>query len=155
MLRLAIGIALVCACSGGAERPNERGPVSTTPKSEPNALGEDAAPATASDNETPMSEIEARALLSERFRNAGFRVVHDVLVTKDGYQITADGYDPDRGVGFEYIAESERGTDVSAEERSALGGRGQPILILDAAGQQRVSKAVDSFLGALPDAGPR
>jgi hypothetical protein len=98
--------------------------------------------------------VEARALLSARFRSAGLRVLHDVRVSEPGFDITLDGYDPERGVGFEYIAPAEQGTDIDADERRALSTSKRAILILDAAGEQRVSGAADAFLASLPDAGP-
>lgn len=144
-------IALLVSCSSGAERPTDRGP---TPKSVATA-GDAAAPGPIADSGRALTEVEARALLARRFRDAGFRVLHDVRVREGSSELTVDGYDPDRDVGFEYIAPSERGTDLLAAERSALSAGKRALLILDAASEQRVSAAADAFLASLADAGPR
>jgi hypothetical protein len=95
-----------------------------------------------------LSEAAARALLSERFRAAGFRVRYDVLVTRDGaFALTVDGYDPAHRVGFEYVATAERDTDLDAAERAALAReREQRILIVDAADSADLEAEAARFL---------
>lgn len=99
----------------------------------------------------PISEVVARALLAERFRAAGFRIRYDVPVTRDGqFQITVDGYDPASRVGYEYVATSERDTDLSSDERAALNADPEyRILIVDAASAEIVEDRADRFLRAL------
>jgi len=102
--------------------------------------------------------VEARLLLSRLFRDAGFRVVHDVRVNFDGAAVTADGWDPERGVGFEYIATEEQGTDVTEIERAAVrASDSHRLLILDSMGaepiEQRARAFLESELVRLADAG--
>jgi len=143
-------IAVTIACTGGTERSTERRP--STPVAPTAEVARDASVARVADHGPPLSETEARAMLSERFRRAGLRVRQDVRVRGESYDVTLDGYDPDRDIGFEYIAVSERGTDLDDAERAALASK--RILILDASSEQTVSAAADAFLASLADAGP-
>lgn len=106
--------------------------------------------ADAPDDGTRLSEAAARALLSERFRAAGFRVRYDVPVARDGaFALTVDGYDPAHRVGFEYVATAERDTDLDAAERAALAReREQRILVIDAADAASLEAEAARFLGA-------
>ena len=63
---------------------------------------------TAHPTETPLSEIEARTLLAALFREAGYRILHDVVVASEGGSLTLDGFDSIRRVGFEYIDRNEQ-----------------------------------------------
>jgi hypothetical protein len=106
--------------------------------------------ANAASDGSRLSEAAARALLSERFRAAGFRVRYDVPVARDGaFALTVDGYDPAHRVGFEYVATAERDTDLDAAERAALAReRQQRILIVDAADSAGLEAEAARFLDA-------
>jgi hypothetical protein len=67
-----------------------------------------------------VSEVEARFLLNRMFREAGLRIVNDHHFRKPNIEVTLDGYDPERGVGYEYVAAQEQGTDLSSDELVVL-----------------------------------
>lgn len=117
------------------------------------ASARSATPARAQPSAPPASETVARALLFNRFREAGFRIRYDVPVREPGrFEFTADGYDPAARVGYEYIAQGERDTDLRAAEMSALGRTGEyRILVLEAAAPEALSAPVERFLARLPD----
>lgn len=96
----------------------------------------------------PVSEAEARVILGEYFRNAGYRVRYDVHVAREGqFELTVDGYDPEARVGFEYIAPAERNTDVTADERTRLArDTTHRILILDAMARPVLEQRAGAFL---------
>ncbi|GAB4510745.1 MAG: hypothetical protein Tsb0020_28260 [Haliangiales bacterium] len=150
---------LLGGCGGDPERPprrHQRPPAAAPP--EPTAAGVE--PASERRAASPaLSEAAARAVLSERFRAAGYRVRYDVPLSRPGeFAFTADGYDPDRRVGFEYVATSERDTELSRAERAALAaddsdsdGDGVSVLIIDAApglDSAALAAAADAFLAA-------
>ena len=93
-----------------------------------------------------LGESEARAVLSAMFRTNGFRVVYDVRVTTANVEVTLDGFDPARKVGFEYIDTSERGVDLSAEEKDALGRTDNRILIVTATDRANLERQARAFL---------
>jgi hypothetical protein len=97
--------------------------------------------------------VEARSLLNRLFRNAGLRIVNDRSFAKGSVQLTLDGYDPERGIGYEYIAKVERGTDLSRVEQAAL-HKDQQILVLSAAPLDEVEMRALDFLSGLPTANP-
>lgn len=104
----------------------------------------------------PLDEVTARLLLAERFRAAGLRVRYDVRLTGAGYDLTVDGFDPERRIGFEYIAPSELHTDLDrAEPDHVAADDTMQILIIGPADEPTVMAAVDAFLThvAPPDAG--
>ena len=81
-LIVAFATFAVLSCSSGRERPG--GPTHTVTTEPMAAIGQPVSDDTsplATDDATPISEAVARALLSERFRAAGFRIVHDVRIT--------------------------------------------------------------------------
>src|SRR5690606_24942171 len=125
---IGVGCAMV-ACTGGRDTRSVVSPAPADEAAHQAPAGDALAPARA-----PMTEAAARSLLAERFRAAGFRVRYDVLVDRAGlYAVTLDGYDPEAEVGFEYIAEEERDTDIIAGERAALARDGaRRVLVLDA-----------------------
>ncbi len=150
---------LLGGCGGDHERPPRIhppppapiAPARTNTDVEPDSERREASPA--------LSEAAARAVLSERFRAAGYRVRYDVPLARPGeFAFTADGYDPDRRVGFEYVAASERDTELSRTERAALaaddsegGGDGVSVLVVDAApglDSAALAAAADAFLAA-------
>lgn len=142
MCVLATATAL-SACSGAAPRPDpapERAPpADVTPRAA--APGRDAGP--------PLTEAEARAILFDAFRRAGYRIRHDVRVREDGLDVTLDGLDPERGVGYEYIAVEERGTDISDQERRLLREHYPRVLILDAAPEPELEERIRAFLAGI------
>ncbi len=143
-----VALALAPACAGG---PDGR-PAPAAVEHEPgHAPAKALAPgAHATSDGSRLSEAAARALLSERFRAAGFRVRYDVPVARDGaFALTVDGYDPAHRVGFEYVATAERDTDLDAAERAALAReREQRILIVDAADSAGLEAEATRFLDA-------
>ena len=100
------------------------------------------------------SEVEAREVLRRHFREAGLRVISDVRLHGDGYDITVDGYDPDRKIGFEYVASDEVNTDVAAGEREALAASDNRVLLVDATSAAALTMLARAFLGRIDaDAG--
>jgi hypothetical protein len=99
-----------------------------------------------------ISEAHARRLVTDRLRRAGLRVLFDVEVELGGRKLTLDGYDPNRRIGFEYTATSER---VSNGAPPTTGGEVR-ILWLEPGDETEVRRKTDAFvaeyLGA--DAGP-
>ena len=156
-------VALCLACAG--TRDGHHVPVAAEHGARPDggtrAVRPRAGAGPATDGDGPaLTEAAARALLAERFRAAGLRVRYDVQVARDGaFALTVDGYDPARGVGFEYVAEAEAGADLDPDERTALArDPTQRILIIDAAGAagtaDEIRALADRFLQALETPGP-
>jgi|GEM_PF-3106686 len=99
-----------------------------------------------------LEESQARALLAARFRGAGLRVRYDVALEGPGFSFTADGYDPDRAVGYEYVAFAEADTDITADEATALAASPEPrVLVVWATNSAAVDAAARAFLADLPD----
>lgn len=96
----------------------------------------------------PASEAVARTLLAETFRRAGFRIRYDVILRQpERFEFTVDGYDPALRVGYEYIAVSERDTDLTRAERVALAADDNyRILIVDASAEDVIAQQVAGFL---------
>jgi hypothetical protein len=107
-------------------------------------------PPSPADAAAPMSEAGARILLSRAFRAAGYRILNDVPVRGAGYQVTLDGFDPKRKVGFEYVDPRERGADLDTAERAALARSELKVLIVDAAHGPAVEAMAKAFLRAHP-----
>src|SRR5690606_11448149 len=105
----------------------------------------------------PASEVEARGVLAARFRGAGLRILADVRVElPGGGEVTLDGFDPDRRIGFEYVAAGEADTDLSASERESLeAGIAGRVLVVDAAPAAVVDERAAAFVAtwAAADAG--
>jgi len=98
----------------------------------------------------PMSESSARSALAARFRAAGFRILYDVSVSVPGAELTVDGYDPAKKVGFEYVAREEINTDLTSSERGALAGHSQHrLLIVDAMAAEKLDSLAIAFLQKL------
>jgi len=142
----AILLALILSGCGAAADPSGRPapipepPADAAPPPVDAAAQPDAAPA--------VSEVQARVAMARRFRAAGLRIREDVPVAG----ITLDGCDPQRRVGYEYVAPEERGLDVTDESRAALAALdGWRVLIVDATDAADLSARVDAFLSALPD----
>lgn len=100
-----------------------------------------------------VSEVEARLLLNGLFRDAGLRVVNDRRFRRADVELTLDGYDPERGIGYEYIAPGERGTDVSASEVLALQTETQ-ILVVEGGTLDALETAAKAFLARISPGNP-
>ena len=94
------------------------------------------------------SEVAARSLLNRLFRDAGLRIVNDRIFAKGQVEVTLDGYDPERGIGYEYIASEERGTDLSRQEELDLEDESD-ILVLSGGTLAEVEERALAFLAAL------
>lgn len=135
----ALWAVALWACS----QPAAGSAVPEPPQADPVAAdggAADAAPAP-----PPISEIEARVLLSSMFRDAGYRILYDRPLVLGDVRVAVDGYDPQRRVGFEYIAAPEVGVwsgEVDGDEPR--------ILVVGPAARRRVSEAARAFLAALP-----
>lgn len=125
---------------------------SAPPPAEPLDLGQapglDAAVPTASDAAPEIAaaigETEARAILADAFRRAGYRILYDHIIVVGGQTVAIDGYDPREQVGYEYIAADELATAASVR---AIGGEG--ILIVEPSPREDVAKAVADFVEKL------
>ncbi|WP_428261885.1 hypothetical protein [Haliangium sp.] len=146
-LLLAGTIAGACAGGGEARVGPTRSEPATVAPSRRAADADARVPAPP----PPLSEAAARALLAERFRRTGLRIRADVPIERAGaYRLTVDGYDPDRRVGFEYIAEVERGVELEPSERAALAADASVrVLIVEATDAAGVEAAAERFLTEL------
>ena len=54
-----------------------------------------------------LSEEEARTILHEAFTARGFEISADFEFSRDAVSFTADGYDPEQAVGYDYQTEEE------------------------------------------------
>lgn len=136
---VAVLFALVACGGGSGERPVLR-PGAPTPQPTLRAdasTGLDAA-GPLPDAGPTLTEAQARALLAERFRAAGLRIRQDVPVGG----VTLDGADPQKHIGYEYVAEG----DVDAAPKAD----GWSILIIEATDVAQLTARVDAFLGELP-----
>ncbi len=82
------------------------------------------------------------------FRNAGYRILYDVpLHAAEAYDFTADGYDPERGVGFEYLDPNEYSLELDTAEKETLARLQKPdILIVEPSRAPAVLTAAETFL---------
>lgn len=136
-----VAAAWLVGCAG--DRP-ARAP------SPPPAIDAALADAAPPDAGPPIAEAYARLLLGDRFRAAGLRILADRRVSGDGYDVTLDGWDPARRVGYEYIAAGEVGTDVDPTERAALAADSTlHVLVIDATTAAGVIAAADQFLAGV------
>ena len=62
--------------------------------------------------------------------------------------MTLDGYDPERAVGYEYIASEEQGTDLSTEELVAL-QECDGIFTATGGSLDQLQKQAEAFLAAV------
>ncbi|MBL4637330.1 MAG: hypothetical protein JKY56_25975 [Kofleriaceae bacterium] len=100
----------------------------------------------------PASEILARQALDALFRKQKLRIVNDVSCSamcidgeSDSFEVTLDGYDPQLGIGYEYIAQEEIGLDVNPQEAKLLHNSRQ-ILLVGPAPLERVLEQAKLFL---------
>ena len=100
----------------------------------------------------PLSEVEARKLLADRFRAAGFRIRYDFRLRFADVDVTLDGFDPLRQVGFEYLAAEELDLDVTTAERRAVARSGVRVMFVDPSDAPTVTRMVRAFLDNIPAA---
>ncbi len=132
---------VACATDRPARAPAPP-PPAVSDAAPPDAAPPDAAP--------PIAEAYARLLLDARFRAAGLRILADRRVTGDGYDVTLDGWDPARRIGFEYVAPEEVGTDLDETERAALAADSTlHVLVVDGTSAARLTAAADAFLAGV------
>ncbi len=86
--------------------------------------------------------------MNRLFREAGLRIVNDRVFSKGIVSVTLDGLDPERGIGYEYIASIERGTDLSLREAADLDAE-PGILVLRSSSLDEVEERARAFLSAL------
>ena len=145
-MSLLLAIVPIAGCGTGRDQAPGAGAGTAPPGT--GGLGYDgvgsAAPGPPS---PPVSEVDARDLLRREFRDAGLRVVSDVRLRGAGFDITVDGYDPEREVGFEYVAADEVDTDVAAGEREALAASDSRVLLVDASSADALALVTRAFLG--------
>jgi hypothetical protein len=82
------------------------------------------------------------------FRSQGLRIVNDYELAESGLLVTLDGFDPEAKVGYEYIAEVERGTNLNPSERSRLQSIGG-ILVIEATSAELLEEEAQRFLEGL------
>jgi hypothetical protein len=141
----ALALPLLLAACGGTRTS---GPDQHT---EPRPAAQEASPAVVEPRGEPLDEASARRLLAARFRAAGLRIVADVPLDLGGVTLVADGFDPARKVGYEYVATDERGIELDAGERARLPALVEVrLLIHDAASADDLERAADRFLTELP-----
>jgi hypothetical protein len=154
LVRIAASLlVLLLACGRPADRgsaapPGREADTAAAPAAEPppgaSAAAEMAPPP------PPLTEVTARELLAGALRERGLRILQDVRIQGPGYDVTLDGWDPARKIGFEYIAPEEVDTDVDDPERGALAADPAiQVLILDAAAEPAVQARLDAFEQAL------
>ncbi len=103
----------------------------------------------------PASEAMARQVLDALFRKQKLRIVNDVSCSSQcigsnaiSFDVTLDGFDPQLGIGYEYIAQEEIGLDVNPQEAKLLHNSPQ-ILLVGPAPLEQVVKDAKSFLQTL------
>ncbi len=97
-------------------------------------------------------ERETRAIVTARLRAADLRVRYDVPLTLGEHTVVLDGWDPQRRVGFEYVATSEGDPPVPPAWRAALADAGAHVLVIDETDLPSVERLADEFVAALPPA---
>jgi hypothetical protein len=134
--RLILAIAALAGCSSAPEAA--RAPDVSPPLA---SAAVDAAPPPGS---PPVGETEARVVLAGLFREAGYRIRYDVAVVIGRETVAVDGYDPDRAIGFEYIAPEEAET-WKVEE----GGAAPGLLVVAAADRETLEARARAFLAEI------
>jgi len=92
-----------------------------------------------------IGETEARSILSDVFRGAGYRILYDVMVSSS---VALDGFDPRKKVGYEYVAVG----DLAAP--SGLESVGQ-VLVLGPSSREKITEQAKAFVKALADQAPK
>jgi hypothetical protein len=110
-----------------------------------------------------MDEREGCALLKARFAAAGLAVAEHVRFTEDGIDVTLDGWDAARRVGYEYITTADGDRDqFTPEVVAALEARmrkGELYLLLlderELPDADLLDRAADGFLAEIARRVPR
>lgn len=139
----ALAVAIAAAACGGerAADPRPDAPRTGDPVEVP------AAHAASAPAGGPLDEASARLLIASLLREAGLRVVADVPLGAGGVEVTLDGFDPARRIGYEYVAADERGADLDDAERPRIAGMaGTRVLVIDSGDAEAVTGAVERFL---------
>jgi hypothetical protein len=149
---IAAAIAVLSSGLGGCGRDRALEPATAGRRVE----GEGAAARMPSGRTAGLDEADARFLLAARFRAAGFRIVADVPLGEGDVTLTIDGFDPERRVGYEYVAAKERGVELDEAERGRLARlAGATVLVVDPADAAAVSVLADRFLAGVARASAR
>ena len=135
-------IAVCLAACGSAPAPAPLAPTSA-PRQAP--------PAAAAEPPPTITEIEARVILTEAFRAAGYRILYDVPVPLGSATVAIDGFDPEKKVGFEYRAAAE----TAAWTGDLPAGIDARILVIDAADRDTVEQKAAAFLATANSASDR
>ena len=142
----ALAVAIAAAACGG-ERAAEPRP--DAPRTGDAVEVPASAPAASAPAGGPLDEASARLLIASLLRAAGLRVVADVPLGAGGVEVTLDGFDPARRIGYEYVAADERGADLDDAERPRIAGMaGTRVLVIDSGDAEAVTGAVERFLAA-------
>lgn len=68
-----------------------------------------------------ISEAEGCAILTRVFESRGYQIARDVLLAVGGVELTADGWDAEARVGFEYMTlEAGDHADLTPAEMAEL-----------------------------------
>jgi hypothetical protein len=69
-----------------------------------------------------LSEAEGRRVLKALFEARGFAITEDVSFAEDGVEFSADGWDAEQRVGYEYLTREDRDhEDFTAVELARIG----------------------------------
>jgi hypothetical protein len=147
--RIVCVAIILAACGGERTTAPAPAPPSTAAASPSAPSGAPEAEPTAHTADA-LDEASARLLIAARFRAAGFRVVEDALLRVDSVELTLDGFDPARRVGYEYVAADERDADLTDDERAAVPSLpGVRVLIVESSGAESIAGTVDRFLAGV------
>ena len=146
----ALAVAIAAAACGGERAAEPRPDAPRTGDAvEVPASAPASAPAASAPAGGPLDEASARLLIAGLLRAAGLRVVADVPLGAGGVEVTLDGFDPARRIGYEYVAADERGADLDDAERPRIAGMaGTRVLVIDSGDAEAVTGAVERFLAA-------
>jgi hypothetical protein len=108
-----------------------------------------------------MNEREGCALLKERFTAAGLAIEEHARFTEEGLDVTLDGFDPARRIGYEYVTtEAGDREEITPSVLAALEARMQRdelyVLLVDERDVPDPAKlrlAADRFLEILRQRG--
>jgi len=153
-LAIAAAMTAIALAACGGERAAE--PAPEAPREAVATGPDEPVPEEGIEPDGPLDEATARFLLAARFRAAGLRIREDFPLAEAGVEITLDGFDPARRVGYEYIAADERGADLEDGERARLASLADArILVIDSCGEGAAASAAERFLAGIDPAHPR
>ncbi len=79
------------------------------------------------------------------FRDAGLRILNDEPQTIADIEVVLDGYDPERRIGYEYIADGEASASPSTEA-FATGAQERRLLVVPACSLSELRRVASTFL---------